>query len=140
MFSCLSPSSIADVLRVGNADCVADQIVALSPCTSATAQELPIDACIWYGWLYVALTTVDAAFRLASTSPESTSSVSRAGCLRSCEYRSACGDNAVPGVQVTLSRSAPCIACHGFCATTPTKLPLTTTLTIPGSSRIELSS
>ena len=24
------------------------------------------------------------------------------------------------------------MACHGFCATTPTKLPLTTTLTMPG--------
>ena len=38
------------VFRSGYTACVADQIVALSPCTSATAQELPIEPCIWYGW------------------------------------------------------------------------------------------
>jgi hypothetical protein len=37
---------MADVLRVGKADWVEDHSVALSPCTSATAQELPIDPCI----------------------------------------------------------------------------------------------
>ena len=34
-------------LRVMNGACDPDQIVALLPCTSATAHELPIDPCIW---------------------------------------------------------------------------------------------
>ena len=33
----------------GYADWVGDQIVARSPWTSATAHEVPIDPCAWYG-------------------------------------------------------------------------------------------
>ncbi len=42
----LIPSTMAAVLRMYQTPCVADQIVALSPCTSATAHELPIEPCI----------------------------------------------------------------------------------------------
>ncbi len=50
----------------------------------------------------------------------------------SADTRRAAVTDGAPGVHVTRSCSAPCIACHGFSATTPTKLFLTTTLTMSG--------
>src|SRR5438094_29666 len=46
-FSGFRPRIIAAVLRSGHTPCVGDQMVALSPATSATAQELPTEPCIW---------------------------------------------------------------------------------------------
>ena len=55
-------------------------------------------------------------------------------------YSSRCAGRLVPFVQSTRSFAAACIACHGFSATTPTKLFFATTRTTPGMSLTERSS
>ena len=81
----LSPSIVAIVLLSGYTACVEDQTVAPSVFTSATAHAVAMDACMWYGCMYVARTTFAASFSLASTSPESTDNASRVAVwLRKC--------------------------------------------------------
>ena len=58
------------LLRVRKELCVGDQSVPLSLPISATAQEGPMEACIWYGTKYCAVMVVLAALKPESISPE----------------------------------------------------------------------
>src|SRR3954453_6526979 len=63
--------------------CVPDQIVALSPCTSAIAQDGPIDPCISNGLIYVTFSVVAAPAMALEKSPASfTERVSAGGVER----------------------------------------------------------
>ncbi len=127
------PSTDAALDFSGCTACVADQIVARLPLTSATAHDDPDRA------VHLIRERRRSPRRRPARRPtrprrrrESTSSVSRDGCVRRKARPPAAREAGCRASHAPRAFAAACSACHGFSATTPTKSFLTTTRTTPG--------
>src|SRR5271165_3349579 len=126
-------SIAASCLRRSCVACEAVQQVSRPPSKLATAQEGPMEPCVWIAKSYAAESLRDAAASDACEAPTRLmTSLRTTGVLRTCSQILLWSGRPSHLDHVTANCCAALIALHSLSATTPRKLSMRTTFTTPG--------